>query len=149
MTQSIFEQGLPQTPANHVALSPLTFIERSASVYPDYPAVVHGEIRRSWAETWTRCRRLASALARRGIQPGQTVAAMLPNVPAMFEAHFGVPLAGCVLNTLTIRLDAEAIPSMLDHGEAQAVLVDPEFAEVIEAAVAGLEHKPLLIDVDD
>ncbi|WP_108444856.1 acyl-CoA synthetase [Halomonas denitrificans] len=149
MTQSIFEQGLPQTPANHVALSPLTFIERSASVYPDYPAVVHGEIRRSWAETWERCRRLASALERRGIKPGQTVAAMLPNVPAMFEAHFGVPLAGCVLNTLNIRLDAEAIAYMLEHGEAQAVLVDPEFAEVIEAAVAGLAHKPLLIDVDD
>ncbi|MDX1467190.1 MAG: acyl-CoA synthetase, partial [Halomonas sp.] len=100
-------------------------------------------------ETWTRCRRLASALARRGIQPGQTVAAMLPNVPAMFEAHFGVPLAGCVLNTLNIRLDAEAIAYMLEHGEAQAVLVDPEFAEVIEAAVAGLAHPPLLIDVDD
>ncbi|MFG6157920.1 acyl-CoA synthetase [Halomonas sp. 1390] len=149
MTQSIFEQGLPQTPANHVALSPLTFIERSASVYPDYPAVVHGEIRRTWAETWERCRRLASALERRGIKPGQTVAAMLPNVPAMFEAHFGVPLAGCVLNTLNIRLDAEAIAYMLEHGEAQAVLVDPEFAEVIEAAVAGLAHPPLLIDVDD
>ncbi|MDT8878767.1 acyl-CoA synthetase [Halomonas saccharevitans] len=149
MTQSIFEQGLPQTPANHVALSPLTFIERSASVYPDYPAVVHGEIRRSWAETWERCRRLASALERRGIKPGQTVAAMLPNVPAMFEAHFGVPLAGCVLNTLNIRLDAEAIAYMLEHGEAKAVLVDPEFADVIEAAVAGLAHPPLLIDVDD
>ncbi|MEQ6887780.1 acyl-CoA synthetase [Halomonas sp. CS7] len=149
MTQSIFEQGLPQTPANHVALSPLTFIERSASVYPDYPAVVHGEIRRSWAETWERCRRLASALEKHGIQPGQTVAAMLPNVPAMFEAHFGVPLAGCVLNTLNIRLDAEAIAYMLEHGEARAVLVDPEFADVIEAAVAGLAHKPLLIDVDD
>ncbi|APE31654.1 acyl-CoA synthetase [Halomonas aestuarii] len=149
MTQSIFEQGLPQTPANHVALSPLTFIERSASVYPDYPAVVHGEIRRTWSETWQRCRRLASALAGRGIQPGQTVAAMLPNVPAMFEAHFGVPLAGCVLNTLNIRLDAEAIAYMLEHGEAKAVLVDPEFAEVIEAAVEKLDHKPLLIDVDD
>ncbi|QFU00850.1 Long-chain-fatty-acid--CoA ligase [Halomonas sp. THAF5a] len=149
MTQSIFEQGLPQTPANHVALSPLTFIERSASVYPDYPAVVHGETRRTWAETWTRCRRLASALERRGIKPGQTVAAMLPNVPAMFEAHFGVPLAGCVLNTLNIRLDADAIGYMLEHGEAKAVLVDPEFADVIEAAVAGLEHPPLLIDVDD
>ncbi|PMR66990.1 acyl-CoA synthetase [Halomonas heilongjiangensis] len=149
MTTSIFEQGLPQTPANHVALSPLTFIERSASVYPDYPAVVHGDIRRTWAETWARCRRLASALERRGIAPGQTVAAMLPNVPAMFEAHFGVPLAGCVLNTLNIRLDAEAIAYMLEHGEAKAILVDPEFAGVIEQAVSGLEHKPLLIDVAD
>ncbi|MGM0616078.1 MAG: acyl-CoA synthetase [Pseudomonadota bacterium] len=146
---SIFEQDLPKVQANHVALSPLTFIERSASVYPDYPAVVHGEIRRSWAETWARCRQLASALAGRGLKPGDTVAAMLPNVPAMFEAHFGVPLAGCVLNTLNIRLDAEAIGYMLAHGEAKAVLVDPEFADVVKAAVETLDTKPLLIDVAD
>lgn len=146
---SIFEQHLPATPANHVALSPLTFMERSATVYPNYPAVVHGRIRRNWADTWARCRQLASALERRGIKPGQTVAAMLPNIPAMFEAHFGVPLAGCVLNTLNIRLDAEAISYMLEHGEARAILVDPEFAEVIQAAVARLEHKPLIIDVAD
>ncbi|XGA79120.1 acyl-CoA synthetase [Halomonas sp. CH40] len=146
---SIFEQDLPKVQANHVALSPLTFIERSASVYPDYPAVVHGEIRRNWAETWARCRQLASALAGRGLKPGDTVAAMLPNVPAMFEAHFGVPLAGCVLNTLNIRLDAEAIGYMLAHGEAKAVLVDPEFADVVKAAVETLDTKPLLIDVAD
>ncbi|MBW6392487.1 acyl-CoA synthetase [Billgrantia antri] len=149
MNDSIFEQDLPKTQANFVPLSPLTFIERSASIYPDYPAVVHGDIRRSWSETWTRCRRLASALEKRGIKPGETVAAMLPNVPAMFEAHFGVPLAGCVLNTLNIRLDAEAIAYMLEHGEAQAVLVDPEFAGVIEDAVSRLAIKPLVIDVDD
>ncbi|BCB73204.1 acyl-CoA synthetase [Vreelandella aquamarina] len=146
---SIFEQDLPPTAANHVALSPLTFIERSAAIYPDYPAVVHGQTRRTWAETWARCRQLASALEKRGIQPGQTVAAMLPNIPAMFEAHFGVPLAGCVLNTLNIRLDADAIGYMLAHGEARAILVDPEFAEVIQAAVATLESKPLIIDVAD
>ncbi len=146
---SIFEQGLPQTPANHVALSPLTFIERTAQIYPDYPAVVHGGLRRDWFTTWQRCRRLASALAGRGIQPGQTVAAMLPNVPPMFEAHFGVPLAGCVLNTLNIRLDADAIAYMLAHGEAKAILVDPEFADVIEGAVAKLDDKPLIVDVAD
>nr|WP_300314739.1 acyl-CoA synthetase [Halomonas sp.] len=149
MTASIFEQGMPQTPANHVALSPLTFIERSASVYPDYPAVIYGDIRRDWATTWERCRRLASALEKRGIQAGETVAAMLPNVPAMFEAHFGVPLAGCVLNTLNIRLDADAIAYMLEHGEARAVLVDPEFADVIAQAVDKLDGKPLIIDVAD
>ena len=149
MNDSIFEQGLAKTPANHVALSPLTFIERSASIYPDYPAVIHGDVRRSWGETWSRCRRLASALEKRGIKPGETVAAMLPNVPAMFEAHFGVPLAGCVLNTLNIRLDVEAITYMLEHGEAQAILVDPEFAGVIEEAVSRLAIKPLVIDVDD
>ncbi|UYG00886.1 acyl-CoA synthetase [Halomonas sp. GD1P12] len=146
---TIFEQDLPPTPANYVALSPLTFIERSAAVYPDYPAVVYGGRRLSWAETWSRCRRLASALEKRGIEPGQTVAAMLPNVPAMFEAHFGVPLAGCVLNTLNIRLDAHAIHHMLAHGEAKAVLVDPEFKDVIKQAVEGLADKPLLIDVRD
>lgn len=146
---SIFEQDLPKTQANHVALSPLTFIERSATVYPDYPAVVHGDIRRNWADTWARCRQLASALKGRGLKPGDTVAAMLPNVPAMFEAHFGVPLAGCVLNTLNIRLDADAIGYMLAHGEAKAVLVDPEFAEVVKAAVATLDVKPLVIDVAD
>ncbi|MDR5867511.1 acyl-CoA synthetase [Halomonas koreensis] len=149
MTPSIFDQGLPPTPANHVALSPLTFIERTAAIYPDYPAVVHGEIRRDWATTWDRCRRLASALERRGVRPGETVAAMLPNVPAMFEAHFGVPLMGGVLNTLNVRLDAAAIAYMLEHGEAKAILVDPEFSEVIEEAVAGLADKPLVIDVDD
>ncbi|MCE8016021.1 acyl-CoA synthetase [Halomonas sp. MCCC 1A17488] len=149
MNDSIFEQDLPKTPANFVPLSPLTFIERSASIYPDYPAVVHGDIRRSWSETWARCRRLASALEKRGIKPGETVVVMLPNVPAMFEAHFGVPLAGCVLNTLNIRLDAEAIAYMLEHGEAQAVLVDPEFAGVIEDAVSRLAIKPLVVDVDD
>ncbi|MYL22485.1 AMP-binding protein [Halomonas alkaliantarctica] len=146
---SIFEQDLPQTQANHVPLSPLTFIERSASVYPDYPAVVHGSTRRTWAETFARCRQLASALQKRGLSQGDTVAAMLPNVPAMFEAHFGVPLAGCVLNTLNIRLDAEAISYMLEHGEAKAVLVDPEFADVIRDAVAKLPTQPLLIDVAD
>ncbi|HAA45145.1 MAG: AMP-dependent synthetase/ligase [Halomonas sp. 54_146] len=146
---AIFEQGLPKTVANHVPLSPLTFIERTASIYPDYPAIVHGSTRRTWGTTWSRCRQLASALEKRGIQRGQTVAAMLPNIPAMFEAHFGVPLAGCVLNTLNIRLDAEAISYMLEHGEAKAILVDPEFAEVIQQAVAKLTHKPLIIDVAD
>ena len=149
MNDSIFEQGLPKAQANFVPLSPLTFIERSASVYPNYPAVVYGEQRRDWATTWQRCRRLASALEQRGIKPGETVATMLPNVPAMFEAHFGVPLAGCVLNTLNIRLDVEAIAYMLEHGEARAVLVDAEFSDVVEAAVATLERKPLIIDVAD
>lgn len=149
MNPSIFEQGLPATVANHVALSPLTFIERTASIYPDYPALVHGSRRQDWSTTWARCRRLASALSQRGIGKGDTVVAMLPNVPAMFEAHFGVPLLGAVLNTLNIRLDAEAIAYMLEHGEAKAILVDPEFSEVVEDAVALLSVKPLIIDVDD
>ncbi|WP_442487219.1 acyl-CoA synthetase [Halomonas litopenaei] len=146
---NIYDQGMPRNAANHVAISPLTFIERAASVYPDLPAVVHGQTRRDWATTWQRCRRLASALERRGIGKGDTVSVMLPNVPAMFEAHFGVPLAGCVLNTLNIRLDASAIAYMLEHAETRAILVDPEFVEVVREAIKGLERPPLIIDVLD
>ncbi|MCO3856885.1 acyl-CoA synthetase, partial [Pseudomonas aeruginosa] len=106
---SIFEQGLAPAAVNHIALTPLSFIERTASVYPHYPAVIHGNIRRDWAQTYQRCRRLASALAGRGIGQGDTVAVMLPNIPEMLEAHYGVPMIGAVLNTLNVRLDAEAI----------------------------------------
>ncbi|MBY5927167.1 acyl-CoA synthetase [Halomonas denitrificans] len=146
---SLYDQGMPRNTANHVAISPLTFIERTASVYPDLPAIVHGQVRRDWATTWQRCRRLASALEQRGLGKGDTVSVMLPNVPAMFEAHFGVPLAGCVLNTLNIRLDAAAIAYMLEHAESKAILVDPEFVEVVGEAVKGLEQPPLIIDVLD
>jgi len=146
---SIYEQGLGRAAVNHVALSPLSFIERTAAVYPHYPAVVHGSIRRNWAETYARCRRLASALAGRGIGQGDTVAVMLPNIPAMLEAHFGVPMIGAVLNTLNVRLDAEAIAFMLQHGEAKVVIADREFFDVIHAAIGMLDHPPLVIDVDD
>ncbi|SEI88846.1 fatty-acyl-CoA synthase [Azotobacter beijerinckii] len=146
---SIFEQGLPRSAVNHVPLSPLSFIERSAAVYPQRPAVIHGSIRRNWAETYTRCRRLASALAGRGIGKGDTVAVMLPNIPQMLEAHFGVPMIGAVLNTLNVRLDAEAIAFMLQHGEAKVLIADREYQEVIHAAVGMLAHPPLVVDVDD
>ena len=149
MTTSIYDLGLDKNPANYAALSPVSFLGRSAEVYPDRLAVVHGAIRRTWRETDERARRLASALQRRGIGHGDTVAAMLPNVPAMIEAHFGVPMAGAVLNALNTRLDAEAIGFMLGHGEAKAVLVDPELSHVIRAAVAGLGRDVLVIDVDD
>jgi fatty-acyl-CoA synthase len=146
---SIYEQGLAPAAVNHIALSPLSFLERTASVYPHYPAVIHGSIRRDWSETYARCRRLASALAGRGIGKGDTVAVMLPNIPAMLEAHFGVPMIGAVLNTLNVRLDAEAIAFMLQHGEAKVLIADREFHEVIHAAVGMLDHPPLVIDVDD
>ncbi|GAB3391150.1 acyl-CoA synthetase [Azotobacter armeniacus] len=146
---SIFEQGLSRSAVNHIPLSPLSFIERSAAVYPYRPAVIHGSIRRNWAETYARCRRLASALAGRGIGIGDTVAVMLPNIPQMLEAHFGVPMIGAVLNTLNVRLDAEAIAFMLQHGEAKVLIADHEYQEVIHAAVGMLDHPPLLIDVDD
>jgi fatty-acyl-CoA synthase len=131
-----FETGLDKNEANFVALSPLSFIERSASVYPDRIAVIYGSRRQTWRDTYARCRRLASALRQRGIGAGDTVAVMLPNVPAMFEAHFGVPMTGAVLNTLNTRLDAEAIAFMLQHGEARVLLTDREFSGVIEKALA-------------
>ncbi|WP_300727930.1 acyl-CoA synthetase [Pseudomonas sp.] len=146
---SIFETGLAPTAVNHIALSPLSFIERTATVYGEYPAVIHGAIRRNWQETYERCRRLASALGRRGIGKGDTVAVMLPNIPAMLEAHFGVPMIGAVLNTLNVRLDAQAIAFMLEHGEAKVLITDREFHAVVREALSTLAHPPLVVDVND
>ncbi len=148
---SIFDQDLAPNEANYAPLSPLSFIERSAEVYPDRLAVVHGSLRRNWAEVFTRCRQLASALERHGIVKGDTVAVMLPNTPPMIEAHFGIPALGAVLNALNTRLDAEAVAFMLDHGEAKAVIVDAEFAGVMQKAFALRKATtPLLvIDVED
>jgi fatty-acyl-CoA synthase len=146
-----YEMGLEKNDANFVPLTPLTFIERAASVYPNHLAVVHGPVRRTWAETYARCRRLASALRQRGIGLGQTVAAMLPNIPEMFELHFGVPMTGAVLNTLNMRLDAETIAFMLEHGEAKVLITDREFSETISKALRLIrrQKRPLVIDVDD
>lgn len=142
--------GLDKNPANYVALSPLSFMERTAAVYPDRTALLYGNQRQSWRETAARCRRLASALAQRGVRRGDTVAVMLPNVPAMFEAHFGVPMCGAVLNTLNTRLDAEAIAFMLQHGEAKVLLTDREFASVVHKALAMMgSRRPLVIEVED
>ena len=151
VTLNPYAMGLDQNTANFVPLTPLTFLERAASVYPHYTAVVHGAVRRDWAETYARCRRLASALQRRGIGLGNTVAAMLPNIPEMFEAHFGVPMSGAVLNTLNIRLDAETIAFMLEHGEAKILLTDREFSETISKALRlmPVQKRPLVVDVDD
>jgi len=145
-----YDLGLDKNEANFVALSPLSFIERAAFVYPQRTALIHGALRQTWGQTFARCRRLASALTHAGIGRGDTVAAMLPNVPAMFEAHFGVPATGAVLNTLNTRLDAEAIAFMLQHGEAKVLLTDREFAGVIQKALAMLgERRPLVIEVED
>jgi fatty-acyl-CoA synthase len=150
-TSSIFDQDLPRTEANYAALSPLSFIERTAEVYPNRLAVVHGDLRRNWLEVFTRCRQLASALQRHGIGRGDTVAVMLPNTPPMVEAHFGIPVTGAVLNALNTRLDAETIAFMLDHGEAKVLIVDPEFAGLMQKALALRKAAtPLLvIDVED
>ena len=144
-----FETDLDRNAANYVPLTPLSFLERSASVFPERVAVVHGKRSYSWAETYRRCRRLASALRKRGVGKGDTVAVMAPNVPEVFEAHFGVAMAGAVLNALNIRLDAETIAFILTHGEAKVLITDREFAPVIEKALSLLERKPLVVDIDD
>lgn len=148
---SPFDQDLPRTAANFAPITPLAFLERTAEVYPDRLAVVHGALRRTWSEVDRRCRQLASALQARGIGRNDTVAVMLPNTPPMVEAHFGIPMAGAVLNALNTRLDAESIAFMLDHGEAKVVIVDPEFAPVMKKALALRRNAaPLLvIDVED
>ena len=148
-TPNPYEQDLDRRSANFTALTPLGFLERAASVYPHRTALVHGEQRRDWAQTYARCRRLASALRARGIEPGDTVAVFAPNVPAIYEASFGVPMAGAVLNTINVRLDAATVAFILGHGEARALITDKEFSPVIAEALAGLENRPLVIDIDD
>jgi fatty-acyl-CoA synthase len=144
-----YEIGLEKNGANFVPLTPLGFLSRSASVFPDRPAVVCGERRYNWRQTYERCRRLAGALATHGVGHGDTVAVMAPNVPEAFEAHFGVPMAGAVLNALNIRLDPETIAFILGHGEAKVLLTDTEFAPVIRAALAKLDRKPVVVDIRD
>jgi len=144
-----YETGLDRNPANYVALSPLSFLARTAEVYPDRPAVIHGDQSINWAQTYRRCCRLASALTQRGIGIGDTVAVVAPNVPAMYEAHFGVPMCGAVLNTLNTRLDPEAIAFMLNHGEAKALLTDREFSATVSAALRHVDRDLLVIDIDD
>jgi len=144
-----YSTGLERNAANFAPLTPLDFLARSAAVFPERLAVVHGARRYSWAQVYERCRRLASALRAHGIGKNDTVAVMAPNVPEAFEAHFGVAMAGAVLNALNIRLDAPSIAFMLQHGEAKALITDREFAGVVEEALAKLEKKPLVVDIDD
>lgn len=145
-----YQLGLEKNEANYVALSPLSFLERTAQIYPDRCSVIYGERRFTWGETFARCRQLAAALSRHGVGEGDTVATMLPNVPAMYECHFGVAMTGGVLNTMNIRLDAEAIAFMLEHGEAKVLLTDPEFSGVVRKALSLISSKPpLVINVAD
>ncbi len=144
-----YNTGLDKNAANYTPLSPLSLLARAAAVYPQRAAVIHGAVKHTWADVYARSRRLASALQKHGIGDGDTVATMLPNVPAMYEAHFGVPMTGAVLNTLNTRLDAEAIAFMLDHGEARVLLCDREFSATIAKALTRVKVKPLVIDVDD
>ena len=143
---SKYDQHLERNTANFAALTPLSFIERTAAVYPERLAIVHGNLRQTWAQTYARCRQLASSLQRSGIGKNDTVAVILPNTPPMVEAHFGVPMSGAVLNTLNTRLDPEALAFMLDHGEAKALILDPEFAPVIAKALKlRTRTEPLLV----
>jgi fatty-acyl-CoA synthase len=149
MPENPYTLDLEKNAANYTPLSPLSFIARTAAVYPRRTAVIHGTRRFTWAQTYERCRRLASALAAHGIGKNDTVAAMLSNTPEMIECHFGVPMAGAVLNTLNTRLDAEAIAFMLGHGEAKALIADREFSPTIAKALAQAGRDMLVIDVDD
>jgi 3-(methylthio)propionyl---CoA ligase len=146
---SAFEQDLDRRPANWAPLTPLSFLAWAARVYPGKPAVIHGERVFTYAEFEARCRRLASALSRRGIRRGDTVAVMAPNVPAMLEAHYGVPMAGAVLNALNYRLDARSIAFILEHGEARLLITDREFSPTIEEALRLLGRRLPVIDIDD
>ena len=148
-TDNPYERGLDKQPANFVPLSPIGFLERSAMVYPDKTAIVHGPRRTTYAELYARCRRLAGALAGRGIGVGDTVSLMAPNIPEMLEAHFGVPMTGAVLNALNYRLDAATIRFILGHAETRVLITDREFSPVVAQALDGMDCPPVVIDIDD
>ena len=149
MAGSPYDRDLDRNPANFQPLTPLTFLERAAAVFPERIAIVHGRLRRNYADFYLRSRRLASALAKRGVKKGDTVSVMLANSPAMLECHYGVPMIGAVLNTLNTRLDAPILAFTIDHAEAKVLIVDREFSGVIKEALALCKAKPLIIDYDD
>ncbi|WP_225773003.1 AMP-binding protein [Pseudomonas sp. Marseille-Q5115] len=149
MIPSALYDGLAQCTANHLPLTPLGFLDRAALVHPQRPAIVYGELVHTWQQTRERCLRLASALVRLGVAPGETVSILCPNTPPMLEAHFGVPLSGAVLNTINCRLDAQGVAFILGHAETRVLLVDREMATVAAAAVALLERRPVIIDIED
>jgi len=149
MRTNIYEQRLARTEANHVPLTPLHFVDRCADLFPTRTAIIHGALRQDWGTTRDRCRRLASALVKRGVKRGNTVSILAPNTPAMLEAHLGVPLSGAVLNAINCRLDADDVRFILEHAECRVLLVDREFAALAAAALAELAVKPLVIDVAD
>ena len=140
---------LPRTPANFVALSPLRYLDRAAYIYPNQNAIIHGKRRITWREKYNRCRQFANQLQNLGIGKNDTVSVLLPNVPAMIEAHFAVPMAGAVLNTLNTRLDAKTLAFMLEHAESKVLLVDPEFTALATEALALISQDIYVIDVAD
>ncbi len=149
MAANPYDTGLDRTPANHQPLTPLGFLERAASVFPDHTAIVHGPLRRSYADFYTRSRQLASALAARGLGRGDTVSVMLTNTPSMLECHYGVPMCGAVLHSINTRLDAGVIAFQLDHALARIVIVDREFAPLMAEALARAQVRPQILVYDD
>jgi fatty-acyl-CoA synthase len=149
MAKSPYDTDLDRNLANYQPLTPLGFLERAAAVFPDRTAIIHGPLRRTYAEFYARSRKLASALAKAGITRGDTVSVMLANTPAMLECHYGVPMTQGVLNTLNTRLDAAIIAFSLDHADAKVVIIDREFSKVMKDALALCKVKPLVIDYDD
>ncbi len=144
-----YEQDLDQGAANYQPLTPLGFLDRAADVYPDHPAIIYEAETRTWQQTRERCRRLASALRNIGVKKGDTVSVMAPNTPASYEAHFGIPMTGAVLNALNTRLDSGGIEFILRHAQVSVLLTDTAFAPVIAKALEGLEQRPIVIDIDD
>ena len=144
-----YEIDLDRNPANFQPLTPLTFLERAAAVFSDHTAIIHGPLRRNYAEFYARARRLASSLAKRGIKRGDTVSVLLANAPAMLECHYGVPMAAAVLNTINTRLDAATVAFQLDHAEAKVLIADREFSKLAKEALALAKGKPLVVDYDD
>ncbi|MBT4205482.1 MAG: acyl-CoA synthetase [Proteobacteria bacterium] len=145
----IYERDLDKNAANYAALSPLSWVERAAAVYPKRTSVVHGDIQHTWEETFTRCRRLSSALSDYGIKTGDAVAVLATNIPAFYECLFGIPAAGAVINPINIRLDSDAIAFILDHGEARILITDTEFSHVVKEALTKCKNKPYVIDISD
>ena len=149
MATTPYDVDLDRNPANFQPLTPLGFLDRAAHVFPQHTAIIHGPLRRSYAEFYARARRLASALQKRGIARGDTVSVLLANTPAMLECHYGVPMGQGVLNTLNTRLDAPIIAFSLDHADAKVVIVDREFSKIMAEALALAKVKPLVVDYDD
>jgi len=149
MTVSPYDQHLDKNPANYQPLTPLTFLDRAAAVYPTHTAVIHGSVRYSWSEFYDRCRRLASALARLQIGPGDTVSVMLSNTPPMLEAHYAIPMLGAVIHSINTRLDPPIIAFQLDHAECKVLITDREFADIMGEALARANVRPIIIDYDD
>jgi fatty-acyl-CoA synthase len=149
MAKTLYDLDLERNPANFQPLTPLTLLERAAAVFPDHTAIIHGKCRTTYAEFYARARRLASALAKRGITRGDTVSAVLANTPAMLEAHYGVAMTGAVLNTINTRLDAAVVGFTLDHAQSKVLITDREFSKVVKESLSLAKTKPLVIDYDD